>query len=260
MIRNKISAFIIWSGLLLAFLVTPISAYAASLSMNPSSGVINKGCDFTVKIELDTQGVQTDGTDVIVIYSPAQLSITTADITNGTVYPQYPGNSVDSTGGKISISGISEISGPFTGTGTFATMKFRVSDTAAVNSPISLKFDFDANNKTKTTDTNVIERGTIADVLNAVTDGNYTVGGGTCAGGNGISSGTNGTLTGVNGQGQVLPGTPGYTGSDSAQYQVYKPTLNDVTGGKAGLIDNTIMIASFGIILVILGIAGLAML
>lgn len=247
-------------GVVAVFGVSPVVAQAATLTFNPASGTLNKGCEVTIKIDLDTQGVQTDGTDVIVLYTPSQLSITTSGITNGTVYPEYPGNSVDSAGGKISISGISSVSSPFTGTGTFATLKFKVADTLTASTPITLKFDFDPNNKTKTTDTNIVERGTIADVLSSVTDGSYTVGTGTCTGGVQASpSPAAGAGSGLGGQGQVLPGTTG-TGSQSAQYQVYKPTLNDMTGGSAGLLDNTLAISAVGIILVILGVAGLAML
>src|SRR3989338_6017929 len=243
-------------GLLGVILVSPAPAFSATLTLDPASGVLNKGCEVTIKVNLDTQGVQTDGTDVILLFTPSQLSTTTSQITNGTVYPEYPGNSVDSTGGKISISGISSVSSPFTGTGTFATIKLNVAGTLKENDKISLNFDFDPNNKTKTTDTNVVERGTIADVLSAVTNGSYTVGAGSCASGITASpSPGSGTTSGTGGQGQVLPGTSP-TSSQSAQYQVYKPNLNDVTdnGKTAGLLDNTIIIGAVGIILVVLGV------
>ena len=240
------------------FGVFPAIASAATLTFNPASGSLNKGCEVTLKIDLDTQGVQTDGTDVIVLYNPSQLSITTSQITNGTIYPEYPGNSVDSAGGKISISGISSVSAPFSGTGTFATLKFNVASSLAANTPINLSFDFDPNNKTKTTDTNVVERGTIADVLSSVTNGTYTVGTGTCTG-SGIGSGTGtGTGTGLNGQGQQLAGN-GLSGSQSAQFPVYQPTINNELP-NAGILDNTIAITAVGMVLVILGVAGLAML
>ena len=248
-------------GILGIFMASPVSAQAATLTFDPASGSLNKGCEITVKINLDTQGVQTDGTDVILLYTPSQLSITTSGITNGTIYPEYPGNSVDSSGGKISISGISSVSSPFSGIGTFATLKFKVADTATSGTPINLKFDFDPNNKTKTTDTNVVERGTIADVLSSVTDGSYTVGTGTCAGGGITASPTPGTGLGTGfGQGGLVDANGNPIGSQSAQYPVVRPNLNDVTGGKAGLMDNTLAVASVGILLVILGVAGLAML
>lgn len=235
--------------------VFPSFAQAATLSLNPSSGVLNKGCEVSIKIDLNTQGVQTDGTDVIVTYPTALLSTSTAQITNGTIYPEYPGNSVDSQGGKISVSGISSVSSPYSGSGTFATIKFRVADSATTNAAVNINFDFDPNNKTKTTDTNVVERGTIADVLSAVTNGSYTIGTGSCA--SGVTPSPSSTAI-IGGQGQALPGSG--TGTPSAQYQVYKPTLNDVTGGSAGLFDSTLGVTAVGVILVILGVAGLAML
>lgn len=248
-----------------AILISPIAVMAATLSFDPALGVINKGCEISIKINLDTQGVQTDGTDVIVLFTPAQLTTATSLITNGTIYPEYPGNSVDSQGGKISISGISSVSNPFSGTGTFATIKFNVASTLAENTKVNLNFDFDPNDKTKTTDTNVVERGTIADVLNAVTNGSYTIGSGSCAAGITASpspgSGTGGGRGAAGGQGQTLPGTSGQS-TPSAQYQVYKPNLNDITGdGKAaGFLDSTIILTTIGVALVILGIAGLVIL
>lgn len=251
------------AGTLGYLIISPVAAMAATLSFDPASGVINKGCEISIKISLDTQGVQTDGTDVIVLYTPAQLSVSTSQITNGTIYPEYPGNSVDPSG-KISISGISSVSSPFSGTGTFATIKFNVASTLAVDTKVNLNFDFDPNNKTKTTDSNVVERGTIADVLSAVTNGSYSVGSGSCAAGVSTSpgpgsAGTNGTSGITGGQGQVLPGTTP-SSTQSAQYQNYNPNLNDITGGKAGLLDNTIILTAVGAVLVILGIAGLVML
>ncbi len=253
---RKVVALIPVLGFLM---ITPVSAFAATLTLDPASGVLNKGCEVTVKINLDTQGVQTDGTDVIVLYTPAQLSTSTSQITNGTIYPEYPGNSVD-TSGKISISGISSVSSPYSGTGTFATIKFNVASTLKENDKITLNFDFDPNNKTKTTDTNVVERGTIADVLSSVTNGSYTVGAGSC--GAGITQSPSPAGSAGGGQGGVLPGTSP-SSTQSAQYQVYKPNgIDDFTGnGKSsGLLDNTIAISAVGIVLVVLGIAGLAIL
>lgn len=256
----------LWLLIISGILISPTTTLAATLTLNPASGVLNKGCEVTIKVDLDTQGVQTDGTDVILIYTPSQLTTSISQITNGTIYPEYPGNSIDPTG-KISISGISSVSNPYSGSGTFATIKFKVADTLAANTPLSLKFDFDPNNKTKTTDTNVVERGTIADVLNSVTDGSYTVGTGSCTSGSAAGSGASGTAGAAGsannfGQGQALPGSTTTSASSSAQYPVYKPDLNQLTGnGKSsGFLDNTITLSILGGVLVVLGIAGLALL
>lgn len=270
----KLTRLILGSIASLGYLIiSPVAAMAqATLNFDPALGVINKGCEISIKINLDTQGVQTDGTDVIVLFTPAQLSTSTNQITNGTVYSQYTGISVDGQGGKLGISGITNGLSPFSGNGTFATIKFNVASTLAEGAKVNLNFDFDPNNKTKTTDTNVVQGGAIADVLSGVTNGTYTVGTGSCASGVTTSSGTgsSGTAGGgttgggtgtAGGQGQVLPGT-NPSSTQSGQYQVYKPNLNDLTGNgkQSGLLDNTIILSALGAVLVILGIAGLVML
>lgn len=175
-------------------LISPANAFAAaSLSLSPSAGTFNKGCTFSVKINVDTGGIQTDGTDAVIKYDPSVLSAT---ITSGTIYNDYPGNNVDSANGKITVSGLASVSQAFSGTGTLATLNFTVSPTTPA-STTAVTFDFDPNNKAKTTDSNIVERGTTADVLNSVVNGSYTIGSGSCVGqGAGTSTGT-GTGQGI---------------------------------------------------------------
>lgn len=233
----------------LYFLLFPALAQAATLSLSPAAGQANKGCTFSVNIELDTTGTSTDGTDVILFYEPSKLSATATSIENGKIYSDYPGNSVDSAGGKISISGISSVSSPFNGKGTFAKINFNVIDSGSGNST-TLKFDFDPNDKTKTTDSNIVERGTIADVLSQVTDGDYTIGTGNCA--SQAQSANAGTSTGGS---SLLPQGQGgqLSGSESG---TIKPTVLP----QGGLFDTTIGITAIGGMLIILGILGLALL
>ncbi len=263
---------------LLAWLLSsPVLASAATLKLAPSSGTVNKGCTLAVNIDLDTQGTQTDGTDVILFYDPAVLSATTSSIKNGTIYSDYPGNSVDSNGKKISISGISSVSAPFSGQGTFATINFTVVGDAGSGASAALKFDFDPNDKSKTTDTNVVERGTIADKLTAVTDANFTVGSGPCSssvsasnpnsGSNGSTNGTTNSIVG--GTGGTLNGTTNTTTSFGGRGGVNDSsssgnctTIDCYTGGgkTPGFLDNTILIVASGGTLILLGILGLVLL
>jgi hypothetical protein len=225
------------TALLFAFgylVLSPVYAYAATLSVAPPTGQINKGCDVTFTIELDTQGAQTDGTDVILSYNPAVMTIAQTDITNGKIYADYPGNSVDATAGKISVSGIAQVSEAFSGKGTFATLKFKVNSAASGNA--TLKFDFDPNNKTNSTDSNVVERGTVADVLSAVTDGSYTVGTGSCAAGVGAPGASSLPISNPVASGGSLP----------------------TSLPEAGILDNTVLVASVGMLLIVLGIVGIA--
>jgi hypothetical protein len=230
-------------------LLYPAATYAATLSVVPPTGSLNRGCSYDIRIELDTQGAQTDGTDVILQYSPTSFTIAQNNITNGEIYADYPGNSVDAQAGKVSISGISSVSDAFSGKGIFATLRFAVSNTATGSA--TLKFDFDANNKTKTTDTNVVERGTIADVLSQVTDGNYTIGVGACGAiGTGTASPAGKLPAGSVSTLPLGQGAPGASASALPFSQL----------PSSGLFDNTLILASVGIMLVMMGVLGLAVL
>lgn len=212
----------------------PVAFAAATLSLSPSTGTFNKSCQFTVNIKLDTGGAQTDGTDAILTYNTSQLSTNTLAIASGTIYPDYPGNNVDSQTGKITISGLASVSSAFAGQGNLATITFTVNPTAS-EGPATVKFDFDSANKAKTTDSNVVERGTVSDILSSVVDGNYTIGSGTsCA----------------------AAGKGGVSATPSGQLK----NLDQAVGGTTGSPELTYTVAILGSILTILGILGLAIL
>lgn len=223
-------------------LVSPAAALAASLSLSPTSGTFNKGCNFSLQIILDTGPAQTDGTDAIVTYD--QSKFTATSISSGSIYPDYPGNNIDDTTGKLTVSGLASVSSPFTGKGTLATVNFTVKETAGPGVS-QVKFVFDGNDKSNTTDSNVVERGTVADVLSSVVNGNYTVGTGTtCAAGSSASTGT---------------GSRG--GTATASGAVTAPsTVDDAVGGPPGSAELTFTLAIIGSVLTILGILGLALL
>jgi hypothetical protein len=173
MAKIKFVQFIL---ILAAALIFPLQAMASTLTLGPATGTVTPGCTFTVTIQLDTQGKQTDGTDAILMYNTAVFSIPESTrVINGTIYPDYPGNVIENSAGKVTISGLASVSQPFNGQGVFATINFHVLPTAAAG-PATITFDFDPNDKGKTTDSNVVERGTVVDTLNSVVNGNYTVG------------------------------------------------------------------------------------
>ncbi len=219
------------------FASTPVSAFAATLSLSPTSGTFNKGCNFSVNINLDTQGTQTDGTDAIILYDSSKLTATS--IQNGTIYSDYPGSNIDPTNNKITVSGLASVSQPFTGSGTLATINFQVLSGATAGAT-QLTFDFDPNNKTKTTDSNVVERGTVVDVLSSVTNGSYVIGSGSCGAQGTTSTGTGGTGTGATGS----------TGSGTVTK----------TLPSAGSENLTFTLAILGSVFAVLGVLGLAIL
>lgn len=247
-----------WLLCLLVFVVTyflltnPDLTFAATLALNPSSGTFNRGCSFSIKIDLDTQGIQTDGTDAILNYDPTR--VTPQTIISGSIYPDYPGNFIDVQARKINISGLASVQEPFSGSGTLATVNFTIPQ----NAPTGLTqiiLEFDPNNKTKTTDSNVVERGTVADVLNAVVNGSYTIGTGTCVGpGSSPSPGS--------GRGQ--PGStllPLATFAPVSSSPSATPLIELSPGGKQpGLTGPTLILTIVGSVLTVLGILGLALL
>lgn len=229
----------------LAFLASPAQAFAATLALSPDNGTFNVGCSFSVDIVEDSAGVQTDGTDVILLYDTSKLAV--SSIKTSTLYPDYPIAQDDPQNGKISISGLSSVDTPVTASNAvFATVNFTVSSQAAAGAT-AVNFDFDPNNPGKTTDSNVVQRGTVADVLNGVTNGSYTVGTGTC----GAAPVTTGGGTTATGSGFRA----GIGGTVSTTSGVPIKTLPN--GGASG---KTYVLAAAGGILTILGILGLALL
>lgn len=230
--------------LLLAFSfqlsASPVFAQAASLSLEPSSGTFNQGCNFSLKVNLDTGGAQTYGTDALLLYDASKFNATT--ITDGTVYPDFPGNVIDAQNGKIAVLGLASPNASFSGKGTLATLNFTVKETAPTGAT-QITFDFSPTNKAKTDDSNVavIQGGAVVDVLNSVVNGNYTIGTGAC----GI---------------QVASPLPrGAVGTPSASLKP-TPLPTKETLPPAGTEQFTYTIAIVGGILAVLGILGLALL
>ncbi|MDD2823330.1 MAG: cohesin domain-containing protein [Candidatus Daviesbacteria bacterium] len=176
------------SALSLIFM-NPALAFAAgsTLSLSPPTGTFNKNCNFSLTVNLDTSTFETAGTDVIINYDTTRFVAN--KISNGSIYPDYTGNSIDTLTGTILISGLASATSFFKGAGTFATIDFTVLETAPVGAT-QIKFDFDPNDKSKTTDTNVVEITTMVETLNQVVNGNYVIGTGSCGQGGPISTGS----------------------------------------------------------------------
>lgn len=245
----------------------------ASLSVDPTNGTFNQGCAFSINITLDTGGVKTDGTDAILVYDASRLTATS--ITNGSVYPDFPGNNIDTQGGKITISGLASVSTPFSGRGTLATINFLVSPSAPAGAT-QIKFEFDPTGSSfpaqctqngtarNSCDSNVVQQGTVLDVLGAVNNGNYIIGTGSCtpqaspspAPGSGVvqvPGGSSGTTR------------PGVIGGPGGTVFVSSPSANSgfipmKTLPPGGTQEFTFMLAILGSALTVLGILGLALL
>ncbi|MBI4035999.1 hypothetical protein HY383_03540 [Candidatus Daviesbacteria bacterium] len=243
--------FIITITVIIVILPSSVFAQTATLSLNPASGTFNQSCSFSLNIDLDSGGTETDGADAILLYDTSRFTATS--ITKGTIYPDYPGNNIDASSGKITVSGLASVSTPFSGKGTLITVQFTVVPTAPAG-VTQIKFDFDPNDKAKTTDSNVVQRGTVVDVLNSVVDGSYTIGSGSCAQ---VSPAPGGSTN-------PLPAGRGSVGTDSAQPKsIVRPTETKqpvATLPPAGLEGLTFNLAIVGGVLTVLGILGLALL
>jgi hypothetical protein len=174
------SAF--FTGLMFA---APALAQAATLTLSPASGSHAVDATFEVKIQLDTGGVATDGTDAYMRFDPtvfqvvdANASATGTQILAGTLYSLTSLNAVDNGAGTIRFSGArTGASTGYSGSGTLATITFKAIK-AATSSPVT--FDFTAGS-TNLSDTNVIQNSDSTDVLTSVTNGSYSVTGGSAA-------------------------------------------------------------------------------
>lgn len=224
---------------LFTLLIAP-PAFAATLSLSPNSGTINAGCSFSADVMLDTAGAQTDGTDVILNYDPTRLNV--ASITNETLYSTYPLSAADPQNNRINISGLASVSQAVTTNGPqkFATINFQVPSTVTPG-PANVTFYFIGVGDT--TDSNVVERSTIQDLLvPPLGDGHYTIGTGSC------SAQTLKT---------VSNGIGGATSSAEVSTSSAIPLKQLPNSGST---QTTAVVTLVGVVLTLLGAVGLALL
>ncbi|OGD56832.1 hypothetical protein A2V71_00960 [Candidatus Berkelbacteria bacterium RBG_13_40_8] len=157
-------------------IVSQASVSGVTLGLSPSSGNQIINTNFDVNILLNTNGQPTVGTDVVLTYNPPDLSVIDSDtgtagtqIRAGSLYYSYPANTVDTTNGKITFSGIIQPGGAtYSGAGTLATITFRALSVQS-SSRVNFNFTIDATN-----DSNVTSPAG-SDMLDSVTNGNYNL-------------------------------------------------------------------------------------
>lgn len=147
---------------------------SATLSLSPVSGSFKKGCDFSTQVVVNTSGKTADGVDAVLTYDPNKLTVTS--ITNGTIFGTYPVKTANPQTRKITISGVATVDQGFQGTGNFATINFKVNDSASAGST-TVTFDYTQGS---TIDSNIVEKDTTEDILGSVTNSTFTVEDGTC--------------------------------------------------------------------------------
>jgi hypothetical protein len=156
---------------ILAFLVSATSTYAASLKFAPSSGNYSEGQSFSVKIDLVlSSGEKVDGTDIYMTFDKDKLKVT--QVSEGTLFDSYPVNDFNNTDGKITVSGLSKTTEPLEQSGTVATITFK----ALATGNAQVRFTLSGDNSTRYT--KVVKTVTAENILSTVNSATYTIGAG----------------------------------------------------------------------------------
>lgn len=174
----RIAFFIIF----LFFSIHP-STNAASFKLNPSTGAYGQGCNASVDIILDTEGSTTNAADIIIDYDPAKVDIVDSDggtagvqISPGTIFTDYFGNTVDTSTGVIRLTGAS-FSSVFNSSGIFASIQFRPKTNTGT---AYFTIRFTGANPYNTLDSNIANSSTSNDLLSSVVNGAYTLNSTSC--------------------------------------------------------------------------------
>lgn len=214
MIRKTKNILFLATSFILLFFLTPKEAKAASLSLSPATKNVIIGETFTVSVMLDTQGELTSGTDAIILYDAAKLSVVSAVL--GDLYTNKVQED-SSTTGKVTFRATAPSGSPFNGSGVLATVQFK----AIADGNANVSFDFTLGS---TVDSNVGKQGTEGeDILTSATGATYTIG---------QSSGGDSGVPGVGGGESTGSGT--------------------TTTPVAGFITPTILLAGLGLLLLFL--------
>lgn len=158
---------VIWAGWFLSAQpasTTPVTdqpqLQQTAITLSSSKTEYKVGEQISISINISSSK-RVDGADLIITYNPKVLTAKPAIL--GTIFSDYPQNTVDATLGKVSISGITAEPGGVRPEGNFATLNL-VAKSAGV---ARIALDFTPG---QTGDTNVSETGTGKDILEKVNE------------------------------------------------------------------------------------------
>lgn len=142
------------------------------IKLDTQTPQVKVGGKFTVSIQLSSDK-NTDGSDIIIKFDPNLLGVEPVGtqklpVILGSLYQDYPVNTLDAKTGEIVISGISTAQGGVLGNGLLGSIVF----TAKKPGEARIAIDF---TKGSTTDSNVLQTGTGEDILSAVEDLNINI-------------------------------------------------------------------------------------
>ncbi|MBU3957415.1 cohesin domain-containing protein [Patescibacteria group bacterium] len=143
----------------------PVQTEPAVISLISPKTDLEVGEKITVAINI-TSSKLTDGADIIIFYDPKVLTVmpdaqSGKPVTLGTLYVEYPLNSVDEKNGRIAVSGLASAQAGVIPKGIFGSIVFQVK----VVGPTKVSLDFTPGS---TIDCNVIETKTARDLLSLV--------------------------------------------------------------------------------------------
>lgn len=155
------------TGLFFPLMASPATAAQPSLNFSPSAKTVEQNETFTIDVLLDTAGYDVGGAGAKINYDPAKLSVT--KIVPGTIFADYPALIIDSTGGKLTISGISaSLNQLYNGRGVLATIWLKTKNSGETTAD----FNFQPGS---TTDSNIAVTFGNGDILAAVNQLRITV-------------------------------------------------------------------------------------
>jgi hypothetical protein len=149
----------------------------------PNSGNLVQGCSYAADIKVNAGSNLSNSADIIIDYDPAKIEIIDSmpnvagtQIKSGLAYEAYFGNQVDTSAGKIRLTGGSFTSS-FTGDDLFATIQFK-GKPGATNG--SFVIYFTGAGATNTYDSNIAVAQTSQDSLGSVTNASFNFAPGSC--------------------------------------------------------------------------------
>lgn len=151
-------------------LLQPVSALAATLSLNPQTSAVSLNVPFDVTIDIDTKGENTTATDVVLTFDPSFLEISNLTFSDPSLYPTNT-KILDNTNGKIRMTSTQEDPvNSYKGAGTLATLNIKPK--ALGNA--TLTFSCETG---KTNESNIFKKGTSTDIIECANLGNgvYTI-------------------------------------------------------------------------------------
>lgn len=137
----------------------------ARISLSSDQEVIKVGDELKVKISVDTGGENSDAVDVVLRFDPkllVSLATTSAFLTQGTAYQEFPQVSADSLLGIVRLSATIPPGIPgFSGKGLLGTLSFRAKEAGVT----TLTLDY---TKGMSDDSNIAAEGRSLDILEGV--------------------------------------------------------------------------------------------